>query len=55
MGGAQEMQFSLRPQIGVLVSTYGKDFIFSLKYFHGFDSDNIEGQQYFTVNVGLAF
>lgn len=50
-------QFALRPQIGVLISRPGMgiDFILAAKYFTGFKSKDLEGQQYFTINVGLVF
>ena len=48
-------QFALRPQIGVLVSTPSADLILGAKYFSGFKANDTEGQQYFTINVGLVF
>lgn len=51
----EEWQFALRPQIGVLFNNYGREFILSLKYLHGFDSNTLDGQQYLTLNVGVAF
>ncbi len=48
-------QFALRPQIGVLISTANLDFIVGAKYFAGFKSGDKEGQQYFTLNLGLVF
>ena len=48
-------QFALRPQIGVLVSTRSADLILGAKYFSGFKSKDDEGQQYFTINLGIVF
>jgi len=48
-------QFALRPEIGVIVSTGGMDLILGAKYYSGFKAKDVEGQQYFTINVGLAF
>jgi outer membrane protein len=48
-------QFALRPEVGVMIRTYSMDLIVAAKYFSGFKSDRREGQQYFTLNVGLVF
>jgi outer membrane protein len=48
-------QFVLRPQVGVMVSTPSADLIIGAKYFNGFKSNDFEGQQYFTINVGVVF
>jgi hypothetical protein len=48
-------QFALRPQIGVLISTQSADLIVAAKYFSGFKANDTEGQQFFTINVGLVF
>jgi outer membrane protein W len=48
-------QFALRPQIGVLITTPSADLIVAAKYFSGFKANDTEGQQYFTINVGLVF
>jgi hypothetical protein len=48
-------QFALRPQIGAIISTPAADVIVGAKYFSGFKANDTEGQQYFTINVGLVF
>jgi len=48
-------QFALRPQIGVMITTPSADLIVAAKYFSGFKANDTEGQQYFTINVGLVF
>jgi len=48
-------QFALRPQVGVLVDTGMGNLILGAKYFSGFKANDTEGQQYFTINVGLVF
>jgi len=48
-------QFALRPQIGAIISTPAADLIVGAKYFSGFKANDTEGQQYFTINVGLVF
>jgi outer membrane protein len=48
-------QFALRPQIGVLISTPSADLIVAAKYFSGFKANDTEGQQYFSLNIGLVF
>ena len=48
-------QFALRPEIGVLISTNSADLIVAAKYFNGFKSSKTDGQQYFTINLGIVF
>jgi outer membrane protein len=48
-------QFALRPQIGVLITTPSADLIVAAKYFNGFKANDTEGQQYFSLNIGLVF
>ena len=48
-------QFALRPQVGVLITTPAMDLIVAAKYFSGFKANDVEGQSYFTLNVGLVF
>jgi opacity protein-like surface antigen len=48
-------QFALRPQIGAIISTPAADLILGAKYFSGFKANDTEGQQYFTINIGLVF
>jgi len=48
-------QFALRPEVGVLITTPRMDLILAAKYFSGFKANDTEGQQYFTINVGLVF
>jgi len=48
-------QFALRPEIGVLITTNSMDLIVAAKYFSGFKAKDTEGQQYFTINLGLVF
>ena len=48
-------QFALRPQIGAIISTPSADLIIAAKYFSGFKAKDTEGQQYFTINIGLVF
>lgn len=48
-------QFALRPEIGVIITTPGVDFQVSAKYFAGFKTNDTEGQQYFTLNLGFIF
>lgn len=48
-------QFALRPEIGVLISTYNADFIVAAKYMMGFKTSNMDANNYFTINLGIAF
>jgi outer membrane protein W len=48
-------QFALRPQVGAMISTPAADLIIGAKYFSGFKAKDTDGQQYFTINVGLVF
>jgi outer membrane protein len=48
-------QFALRPQVGVLVDTGMGNLILGAKYFSGLKANDTEGQQYFTINVGIVF
>ena len=48
-------QFALRPQVGVLITTPSADLIVAAKYFSGFKANDTEGQQYFSLNIGLVF
>ena len=48
-------QFAIRPQVGILIATPGVDFIVGAKYYSAFKANDVEGQSYFTINVGLAF
>jgi hypothetical protein len=48
-------QFALRPQVGVLIDTGMGNLILAAKYFSGFKANDTEGQQYFTINVGIVF
>jgi hypothetical protein len=48
-------QFSLRPQVGAVITTSAADLIIGAKYFSGFKANDTDGQQYFTINVGLVF
>jgi hypothetical protein len=48
-------QFALRPQIGAIITTPAADLIIGAKYFSGFKAKDTDGQQYFTINVGLVF
>jgi outer membrane protein len=48
-------QFALRPEIGFIYETNAVDLILGAKYFSGFKANDREGQQYFTINVGLVF
>ena len=48
-------QFALRPEVGVLITTSSMDLIVGAKYYNGFKANDTEGQQYFTINLGLVF
>ncbi len=48
-------QFAIRPQVGVIIATPGVDFIVGAKYYSAFKANDVEGQSYITINVGLAF
>jgi outer membrane protein len=48
-------QFALRPQVGVLITTSMFDLIVAGKYFNGFKANDVDGQSYFALNVGLVF
>lgn len=48
-------QFAVRPEVGVMISTPSVDLIVAAKYFSGFKANDTEGQQYFSLNVGLVF
>jgi hypothetical protein len=48
-------QFALRPQVGAIITTPAADLIIGAKYFSGFKAKDTDGQQYFTINVGLVF
>ena len=48
-------QFALRPQVGVVITTPSADLIVAAKYFSGFKANDTEGQQYFSLNIGLVF
>ena len=48
-------QFALRPQVGVVITTPSADLIVAAKYFNGFKANDTEGQQYFSLNIGLVF
>lgn len=50
-------QFALRPEIGVMYSKpgMGTEFILAAKYFSGLAAKELDGQQYFTINLGIVF
>jgi hypothetical protein len=48
-------QFALRPQVGVIIATPAWDVILGAKYYSAFKANDVEGQNYFTINVGLVF
>ena len=48
-------QFALRPQVGAIITTPAADLIIGAKYFSVFKAKDTDGQQYFTINVGLVF
>jgi hypothetical protein len=38
-----------------LITTSSMDLIVGAKYYNGFKANDTEGQQYFTINLGLVF
>lgn len=48
-------QFALRPEIGTRITTMNVDLILAAKYMMGFESDNLEATNYFSINVGFVF
>ena len=49
-------QFGLQPEVGILYDINEQlDFKISGKYFQGFSTSELDGQSYFSLNVGLVF
>ena len=48
-------QFAIRPQVGIIVATPSIDLIVGAKYYSAFKSNDVEGQSYFTINLGVVF
>ena len=48
-------QFALRPEFGVMINTQSANLIIAAKYFSGFKAKDTDGQQYFTLNLGIVF
>jgi len=49
-------QFCVRPEIGVLLkSDRGVAGVISAKYYAGFNSDNLSGQPYVSLNIGFLW
>ncbi len=52
----QEWQFALQPEVGVLVNTLGGVGIkIAGKYNQAFDTSDLNGQSFLSINVGLVF
>lgn len=48
-------QFALRPELGIAIHSEGKPtVIIGAKYFAGFNNNELDGQSYFTINVGIS-
>jgi outer membrane protein len=50
-----DWQFALRPQVGTVVTMQGIDLMLAAKYMMGFKTNDMEANNYFTVNVGIIF
>jgi len=49
-------QFALRPELGVLFKAGpGVSALLGVKYYAGFGTDDLDGQSYISVNLGLMF
>jgi hypothetical protein len=49
-------QFCIRPELGFRFDTPGgAGFLIGGKYYGAFDSDDLDAQSYFTINVGVVF
>ncbi|HEX6194138.1 MAG TPA: hypothetical protein VFZ42_17310 [Chitinophagaceae bacterium] len=51
-------QFCLRPELGIVIKgrdSNGPGVLVAAKYYAGFNTDDLEGQSYFSINIGLAF
>jgi opacity protein-like surface antigen len=49
-------QFCLRPEAGLAVQTKNMPaVILGVKYYAGFDDQDLNGQSYFSVNIGIMF
>lgn len=49
-------QFAFRPEAGVLINANPDlDFIVALKYFGGVGTSDLDGQNYFSLNLGVMF
>ena len=49
-------QFCVRPELGVMLkSDRGVTGLISAKYYSAFDSDNLSGQPYLSLNIGLLW
>ena len=49
-------QFCLRPEAGVLFNIEpGLKALLGVKYYAGFNTDDLDGQSYLTINVGFVF
>jgi len=50
-----DWQFALRPQVGTIISMQSFDLMLAGKYMMGFKTDDMEANNYFTLNIGLIF
>lgn len=49
-------QFAFRPEVGVLINANPDlDFLVALKYFSGLETSELDGQSYFSLNLGVMF
>ena len=49
-------QFALRPELGVLIKAgSGVSGVLGVKYYAGFGTDDLDGQSYISINLGLMF
>ena len=49
-------QFALRPELGIVMKAgSGVWGVLGVKYYAGFGNDDLDGQSYFSVNLGLMF
>lgn len=49
-------QFCVRPEAGIAIQTkHMPDIVAGVKYYAGFETADLKGQSYFSVNVGVMF
>ncbi|MFN8255911.1 MAG: outer membrane beta-barrel protein [Bacteroidales bacterium] len=48
-------QFALRPELGIIIEPNpGVGILIGSKYYYGFETGDLKGQGYFTLNVGIV-